>query len=381
MTPLVLLFTLAFLVSVDVRIIAPVLPSITASLGGTAGQVGLAMTSYAVAYGSGQLAYGPLSDRHGRVAVVRAAGLGWSLCTALSAASLTTWQFVGARLLAGACAGAVIPLTLVFIGDQYAYAERQVAVGRFAAVTSAGLAVSASVGGLVAHVVSWRLMLLGYAVLAMLPVALLFTLDPARPPAHAAASDQQARFVDFLTDRRALLIYLAIFLEGFLLWGGVTYLGAFATRRHGLDQLAVGLVIALFGIGTIAGGLLMAPIRRALSENAVAGLGGLFMGGAYLVLVPRWPWPVFLLAMLPLGLGYAGLHTTLQLRGTEISPTARGKAFSLFAFSLFVGLAAGAAVLGRLVDAGLDDLMLAVCGIGLILVGAGAAQARRRARP
>ena len=47
MTPLALLFTLAFLVSVDVRILGPVLPSIAASLGATPGPVvGVAMTSY-----------------------------------------------------------------------------------------------------------------------------------------------------------------------------------------------------------------------------------------------------------------------------------------------------------------------------------------------
>ncbi len=114
MTPLLLLVILAFIVSVDVRIIAPVLPSISASLGATAGAVGLAMTTYSFAYGTGQLVYGPISDRYGRLAVVRVAALGFTLCTALSAACTTTWQFIVVRLLAGAFAGAVIPLTLVY---------------------------------------------------------------------------------------------------------------------------------------------------------------------------------------------------------------------------------------------------------------------------
>ena len=55
MTPLLLLFSLAFLVSVDVRILAPVLPSIATSLSATAGSTGLAMTTYSLAYGTGQL--------------------------------------------------------------------------------------------------------------------------------------------------------------------------------------------------------------------------------------------------------------------------------------------------------------------------------------
>src|SRR5512140_2417511 len=102
MSPLTLLFILAFLVSVDVRILAPVLPSISHSLGSSPGTVGLAMTTYSLAYGAGQLFYGPLSDRLGRIAVVRAAGVGFSICTILSALCVTTWQFILVRLLAGA---------------------------------------------------------------------------------------------------------------------------------------------------------------------------------------------------------------------------------------------------------------------------------------
>lgn len=375
LTPLALLFTLAFLVSVDLRILAPVLPSISESLGSPPGIVGLAMTTYALAYGTGQLFYGPLSDRRSRIAVVRAAGLGFSACTVLSALSVTTWQFIVARLLAGGFAGAVIPLTLVFIGDTVEYDRRQVVLGHFSAVTSAALAFSASIGGTIAHFVSWRLMLLGYGLLALLPVALMWRLEVAAPTGPAPA--RAIRFRDFLRDRRARRVYIAVCLEGFLLWGGVTYLGSFATQRHGLDQFSVGLLIALFGVGTMTGGVLMEAIRRWISENVLAGIGGALMGTAYLVLIPRWPWPAFAGGMLALGLGFVGLHTTLQLRGTEISPTARGKAFALFAFTLFMGIAAGTAVLGRLVDAGQYEVLFTISGIGLILIGIGTALARR----
>jgi predicted MFS family arabinose efflux permease len=371
LTPLVLLFILAFLVSVDVRILAPVLPSISASLDSTPGAVGLAMTSYAFAYGTGQLLYGPLSDRLSRIAVVRAAGLGFSACTVVSALSLTTRQFVIARLLAGAFAGAVIPLTLVFIGDTVEYERRQVVLGRLSVVTSSALAFSASIGGTVAYLLSWRLMLLGYGLLALVPVGLMWRLETRLPSRLPDGTGGGERFADLLRARRALLVYIAVFLEGFLLWGGVTYLGSFATSRHGLDQLAVGLLIALFGVGTMAGGLLIGPIRRRVSEDALARLGGTLMGGAFLILIPRWPWPVFAIGMFALGLGFVGLHTTLQLRGTEISPSARGKAFSLFAFNLFTGIAVGTAVLGRLVDAGQYEGMYAIVGSGLILIGLG----------
>lgn len=377
MNALALLFLLAFVVSVDLRIIAPVLPSITESLRATAGAVGLAMTSYALAYGAGQLVYGPLSDHHGRVAVVRAAAVGFSVCTALSAFSTTAWQFVVVRLLAGAFAGAVIPLTIVHIGDTVEYARRQVVVARFSVVTSAGLAFSAAIGGLVAHFVSWRAMLVGYALIALVPSALLWRLPPGRPVRAPGEVEPVARFADFLVDPFGRLVYCSVFAEGFLLWGAVTYLGAYAASRYALDQLSVGLLFALFGVGTMVGGALMAPLRRRFSERGLAGGGGLAMGLSLLMLIPAGAWPVFAAAMLLLGLGFVGLHTTLQVYGTEISQAARGKAFSLFPASLFSGMAAGTAVMGPLVDAGGERIVLGVSGVGLVAVGAVTARIRR----
>ena len=113
----------------------------------------------------------------------------------------------------------------------------------------------------------------------------------------------------------------------------------------------------------------MDRLRRLFSENALSVWGGVLMGGSLLVLILRWPVPVFAAAMFILGLGYVCLHTTLQLRGTDISSTARGKAFSLFAFSLFLGLSMGSAAFGWLVDAGYYDVMFIIVGTGLIGIG------------
>jgi len=167
--------------------------SIALSLGSTAGTVGLAMTTYALAYGTGQLVYGPLSDRLGRIAVVRAAGLGFSLCTCWQpslrrrAVHLRPFAGRGVRRRGD-------PLTLVFIGDTVAYARRQVVIGRFSMVTSAALAFSASVGGTVAYLVSWRVMLVGYGLLALVPVGLMWRLEARRPAGGAEGGGASLTF-------------------------------------------------------------------------------------------------------------------------------------------------------------------------------------------
>jgi predicted MFS family arabinose efflux permease len=380
MSPLTLLFFLSFLVTIDIRILAPVLPSIAASLDSSPGTIGLAMTTYSLAYGVGLLFYGPLSDRLGRIAVVRAAGVGFSLCTILSALSVTTWQFILMRLLAGALAGAVLPLTLVYIGDTVEYDRRQSVLGHFAVINSLAMAFSASIGGAVAYFVSWRVMLIGNATATLIPLLLMWRMDAGAAVKTEACADG---YRDILRNRRALFVYAAVFLQGSLLWGGMTYFGSFGIHRYGLDQFTVGLLIALFGIGMMAGGLLIGRLRRRFSENAMAIAGGLLMGLSFLAFVPRWPVTVFAVGLLTMGLGYAFLHTTLQLRGTEISATARGKAFSLFTLNLFVGMSIGSAVFGVAVDAGWYEAVFTVAGAGLIAVGLATAlapQGRRSAQ-
>jgi predicted MFS family arabinose efflux permease len=376
MSPINLLLSLTFLVYIDIRILTPILPSISLSLDSSPGAVGLAMTTYSFAYGLGQLIYGPLSDRLSRIAVVRAAGIGFCIFTILAALSMTTWQFICIRLLAGAFAGAVIPLTMVFIGDTVEYNQRQAVLGRVSAISSVAMAFSASIGGTVAYFVSWRIMLLGYGLLALVPIGLMWRLKNAAPVKTPETSE---RYRDFLRDPRALFIYAAVFLEGFLLWGGMTYFGSFASLRYHFDQFTVGLFIAVFGTGTMAGSLMIGRIRRFLSENAMAALGGILMGVSFLVLIPRWPSPVFAVSMLGMGLGFVGLHTTLLVRGTEISSTARGQAYSLFPVSNFSGIATGSAVFGWLVDAGRYEAMFMIAGAGLI--GIGLATARSPLRP
>jgi predicted MFS family arabinose efflux permease len=75
------------------------------------------------------------------------------------------------------------------------------------------------------------------------------------------------------------------------------------------------------------------------------------MATAYLACAIQPSAVVIVLACLAMGAGFVACHTTLQTRATEAAPAARGTAISLFAFSLFVGSAAGTVSFGYLADA------------------------------
>ena len=367
LSPLVLLTALAFLVQVDARVMSPLLPAMAQALGASVAGVGLAMTAYMLPYGLCQFAYGPLADRVGSVRVVRVAALGFAAAAVATGQAQGVLGLDATRLAAGVFAAAVIPLTLVYIGDSVPYAERQGAIGRFAAITSIAQSLSAAIGGAVAHFVSWRAVFVGVGVVALLPALGLFALGAARP---AAGRGREGGYRTVLRRPAARVLFALVAFEGLFLWGGFTYLGAVAVARFGLNPLEVGLLLAVYGAVVVVGGLSLARVRGVVPERWLAALGGGLKGLGYLVLIPRGPVVLYVLGIGMLGAGYIALHTTLQTRATEIAPEARGTAVALFAFCLFLGGSVGSAAFGPLVARGWHRLFLAICGVSLLALGA-----------
>jgi predicted MFS family arabinose efflux permease len=345
----------------------PLLPTIAHSLGTSVTAMGLAMMLYMLPYGVCQFFYGPLGDRLGAIRIVRGAAIGFGVGTLLTGQVDEVTGLGAARFITGAFAAAVVPLTFAYIGETVPYVERQGTLGRFAAVTSLAQSLSAGIGGTVAHFVSWRVLYVGVGCLALLPAALLFRADTTPPGSVGRGAALNYGIV--LRRRAAWILYGIVGFEGLFLWGSFTYLGAVAVARFGLNELEVGLLLACYGVATLAGGLLLPRIRGRLPEPHMAALGGGLKGGAYLLMSASESLPLFATAIVMLGFGYIALHTTLQTRATELAPEARGTAVALFAFFLFLGGALGSAAFGPLVEAGWHRLFLLICGLSLLFLG------------
>jgi predicted MFS family arabinose efflux permease len=360
------MFVLAAIVSLDMRIVTPVLPTIAEALGATPGEVGYGITFYSLAYGSCQVVFGPLSDRYGRIRVVRVTTLLFACATALSGAAGGVGGFVTARFFTGMFAAATIPTTFAYIGDTIAYEHRPRMIARVSVILSAAQALSAALAGLVTHVVSWRVMFVSYSVLCIVPVAALFGTGERRP---VRAPEARVSWAAILGLARARRLYLLAFAEGVFIVAGSSYLGVLAHERYAFNDLQSGLVLACYGGGTIAGGMALGRLTTAMGQPTVASWGAIAYVVAYLLIAMPGPPAVLVAALLVLGAGWAWFHTMLQTLGTELVPQARGKAFSLFPLSFNLGGAVGAALAGRLVDAGLVSAVMAACAIGLGVVG------------
>lgn len=93
---------------------------------------------------------------------------------------------------------------------------------------------------------------------------------------------------------------------------------------------------------------------------AALGLAGIGLGFA---------WGAQMACMVVLGFGFFLLHNSVQTEVTELAPTARASAFSLHAFSFFLGQALGPIVYGLALPAFGPATSLAFGGSALLVAG------------
>lgn len=374
-----LLGAAAFIVTANVWLINPLLPVIAGEFGQSVGRAALIVSAYALPYGVCQLIYGPLGDRLGKLRVMTAALAVFALGTAACAFAPNLPALAALRMLTGAAAAALIPLSMAYIGDHFAYGERQVALGQFLALLGLGQVLGASLGGVFGGYLSWRAVFLLSGVVAVGVWLALWRgarAYPAPPRPPRVAGDHP--FLRLLRAPAARLVLAAVFVEGVFLFSGVAFLGSFLRERHGLPYLAIGFMLAGFGVGGMLYSRIVGPLVRRIGEGGLIQTGGVLCGACFaaLALAGHW-WPFVPLGVV-LGAGNNLLHGTLQTRATELAPGARGAAVSLFAFCLFLGQGIGAALLGAIVNGPGYAPMLLLCGVTTTLLALWIAWASRR---
>ena len=338
-----------FMVNLDARVVAPLLPTVAADLGVSLARSAWLVSAYMLPYGMCQLMFGPLADRFGKIAVCTYAMLAFSLGTACTALWPSFEAIVTLRALTGATAAGLIPLTLAYIGDTVPYERRQATIGTLMATAGAAQALSTSLGGSIAALLSWRAVfpLLGALAFA---AALALYVSGRNERRQPNTSGERPVYGDVLRAPGMLPLLVLVASEGFLFLGGFSFLSGWLEERFSLGALGIGFVLSLAGLAQLATAWRLRRLLARFSERRMLGGGVAALAAAFVLAAVAPHWSVVALGCVLLGVGFICCHTTLQTRATEAYPRGRGTAVALFAFSLFLGSGVGTAVLGELLE-------------------------------
>ncbi len=273
--------------------------------------------------------------------------------------------FAVLRFLTGVVAAAVIPMSLGYIGDKFPYEGRQIALGRFMSALMLGQIVGSTVGGLFGQYLGWRNVFIALGVAAF-AVSILLAREGRRFPETPNVS-RRPGYLTLLKLPGSPLVLSTVMVEGLFVFGGLAYLASSLTDRFDINYAYAGLMVAGFGCGGLIYSVSVKRLVTRIGEMGVLVLGGSLLGVGFVSIgvMPSWHW--FIPAVIVVGMGYYTMHGTLQTRATELSPTARGAAISLFAFFFFLGQATGPQLLGAVVKSRGYGSAFIVAGVGLFL--------------
>lgn len=366
----------AFASAISLRLTDALLPRLAADFAVSLGDASAVITAFSIAYGLSQLFFGPIGDRFGKYLVIAWACFGCVITATLCALAPNFPSLVLARLLAGATAAAVIPLSMAWIGDVVAYEYRQPVLARFLIGQILGVSAGVLIGGFAADHLNWRVPFIGIA-LGFLAICLILLSVNRRLPAAARKAHKYdgstvrrmiAEFREVLGKPWARIVLLTVFLEGALVYGAFAFIASHLHRVYGMSLSAAGSLVMLYGLGGFLFALSSKLLVRRLGEVGLSLCGGALLFASLLAtgLAPMWWWAVP--GCFVAGLGFYMLHNTLQTNATQMAPERRGAAVSAFACCFFLGQSVGVGLAGMWVERVGTAAVIAVGAIGVFAV-------------
>lgn len=373
-----------FLSAYDRFGVAPMLLAIAATFHVALSRAVAVASLYYLLYGLSQPVWGIASDWFGRVRVMRFSMTGVTIAGLASAAAPTLTVAIVMRALTGGLFAAVIPASIVYIGDTVPIENRHTVLTRLLSATSVGTACGYVLGGAGATYVSWRLVFVTTALAAGTVGLLLGRLpESTKLPERAQqfrVATPIANLGRVLRSPAGVAVLLVAMAEGAIIPGLLTFLAPYLESR-GESAAVSGLVVGVYGFAVLAWA---AGVRRIAPRVPPAGLicgGGLLVALGY-VCVGLGGGPLGTgAAALFLAGGFTFIHPTLQTWATEVLPAMRAATISLFAASLYSGGALAASSAGGFVGShGFKELFV-IAALLAIPFGLGGALARWRFGP
>ena len=365
----------AGLSGLSLRVTDALLPYFSRQYGVSVADTSWVVTALALAYGISLLVLGPLGDRYGKLRLIAWSCAISALTSAACAFAPNLSSLIAARALTGAATASIIPLSMAWIGDHFAFEQRQPVLARFLLGQIFGMSLGAGLGGFAADHLTPAMAFLSVAAAFVAVAAVLFrslrlrpeNLPTTKSPAGLLRSVPQS-MLQVLSSPWARRILITVAIEGALLFGVIAFTATHLHHHHGLPLATAGATVMLFGLGGAMYALGSQSLISRMGQRGLVLGGGLLLFAGILVLA----WLPFWWAGIPgcwlCGLGFYMMHNTLQTQATQMAPAQRGAAVSLFACCFFMGQATGVAAFGATMAWWDSSYAMGFCAAGLLLL-------------
>jgi len=330
------------------RALDPLVGVVGAEFGTAAATVALLSTAFALPYALVQPVLGPIGDAVGKERVIRACLVVLALALAASAFAPDLATLAVLRVVAGGAAGGVFPLAIAILGDRVELERRQVALSRLLVAGLTGAVAGGAMAAAAEPLIGWRGVMWLCAAASLAGLLVLRGGAP-RPERRLDLAEALRRYAAILRLKAARVLYLAVFVEGALVFGIFPFLAPLFVERGlaaGSGAAEAGLAVAFYAFGGFAFAALAPMLLRRMGQARMIVLGGATLAGGLLALGVMPAASVGIGACLVLGLGFYMIHSSIQTRVTEVAPHARGTAVALHAFSFFLGQSLGPVLMG-----------------------------------
>lgn len=145
-----------FMATLDNLVVVFALPVIKSHLGGSAEAMQWVVNAFTLSYTALLLTFAALGDRFGRRRLFAIGIALFTVASIMSALASSTAMLITARVIQGAGAAAIVPLSLTLLGAAVPPKMRDVAIGLWGGVNGLGVAVGPVVSGAVVQGLAWQ---------------------------------------------------------------------------------------------------------------------------------------------------------------------------------------------------------------------------------
>jgi ACDE family multidrug resistance protein len=245
-----LVYAASLALMMGVNFIQPALPAMTEPFGISDSALSLVMTVFTAPAIVLSPMFGVIADMYGRRLLLAGGLILFGISgTAMAFATSFTWLLIF-RAIQGIGFSAVIPLTIVLIGDLLDGDEEIAGQGLKVFLDRVGYMILPPLGGLLAAF-AWYWPFTLYIITVPLGVMTFFWMPETKGKVTSGTRAYLGEMLKLTRHPRLLVAFSAGFLRFFLDYGFLTYFPLFLVRTHGISTATAGLLYIFFSAGAM----------------------------------------------------------------------------------------------------------------------------------